>query len=1316
MSDGDRSPAGQIAEYVRTHPDADPVEVLGALGLSPDHRGAVEDALGTESADNRQEEPDSPRPNPGGNADASDSSPAYADLYLAARERADTDTAYVPHEHVRAVFDAHGFGDLVDALAGLSDWLVWTPDGRDDPLYAYTPDLAGDTSDERARLADLLAEAGLGTERFIDAHDGQKGSFDTGNARPPDDPEIHGNYGVKGGRGGDDTAPWLVDLDIDDYDAAKSATDTVDDLRGDTLAVASAHTTVDDPGHLYIAVDGDPRAVVRDVLGRAVDNPQASFGEIRVDQQYVVGPGSEVLCGCDRCTDTDAGDALGRYELATERPPVVWTEAEFREFLLSDPKIAAEAERADRRDDRQDGDRDGQDATLADDADARLKVAKKADEYVAGALRDARAPTDRSAADAALARSVAPWVEYDERAIRDVLGDHGTDKWAGRTDDSYRGSVLDYATDRGVDAYDPLPYWALVEFAVTEGIVAEEDLVARDADTGEAVDDPEEYDGDTYRALPGADAYNRTLDAVEECGVDHGRDRAGGRQDPDAEPTAPFALGALDVLADDQAERFARKRGLDIPTTDDAREDLRDTVFREFRAERYTVVDAETALGKTDMVATEPWPRRTDVTGGAPVIQFHETREARDQAADRTEQTTGGGAVLRGRKEKSPLARGDHDPPEDPDAEDAPEVVVTIAGEPASDWLDRMCDRKGLPFSTALALAREHNDQGLDDLPPQGREDPAVTQWDGLPRDDDGDPAADVIHATHQFARVPSLRQHTNVVFDERPEFTVEFTESGDPEAETGRVRGMVGAYLREIDAPVSTWEEFVALATHDAHDTDAARERDALDEALGADPPTEWYVDHPDAHAHAPALSRAIWNALRWEDLDATGRRSTTVVHEPPRFDTDGDDYYAREYLTVVLDDTHTVRRVRSTPDFSQARAVVGLDAHPCMDLWRANTHPDMTRDAVLDPTERHLWRRFERGLTVVQIGDATRPRSGPNARRWMNDDRVRAALDRLRDHYGDDFQTAIAPDAVEADVRQALGEAGVDLPGDGFDTTEEHTMHYGEEKSRNDFAGERAGYVYGCVDPGDGYVLDTLAELGLDAEPERVDPDAVDDPEHAECPRCDGDGCRDCHDTGRKRAKGRGFVGPDADTAEAVLASVRENHVAQAAGRYARDPEDGDGAVVFVHTDATPPGFADLQVPGVEWLATDLQREIIDELVTRPSATARDLADAVDCSKEHVRETLATLAEEGLVRRRRATGDHGADVYREDGADTALADLGLGTPQTTNDPLQGPSRWSLAICDAGADATDADTALAGVTPGTVPVEGADRPPDPGD
>jgi len=746
--------------------------------------------------------------------------------------------------------------------------------------------------------------------------------------------------------------------------------------------------------------------------------------------------------------------------------------------------------------------------------------------------------------------------------------------------------------------------------------------------------------------------------------------------DADAEPVAPLPLDRLDALAGTDRKRAARKRGLSIPSTDDARDRLRNAIFRELRAGNRTVLDAPTALGKSYTVATEPWRRRESTTGGAPVVQLHQTREARDDAARATGGTSATGATA------SPVARGDHDPAEDPDAEDAPDTVVTIDGEPASDWFDRMCDGKGLPFSTALAIARDRNDQRLDELPPFGQEDPAVEQWDGLPRDDDGDPAVDVIHATHQFAYVPSIRSHTNLILDEQPDFRLDLSQD--------RVRGMVNAYLQAIDAPVRNFEAFVMLAEHDAARGDAAAERDAVDDALDRDHdlPTDWYATEPDAHAIAPDLARAIWNALRWEDPDRNGRLSTKVYHEPPRFDADAEGYAAGTWLSVVLDTDHTIHTVRATPDLSQARAVVGLDAHPSMPMWTLNAGPELTRDAVLDPTERRLWRRYERGLTVVQIGDAARPRSGDAAIDWMNDDRIREILGRLRDHYGRGFKTALSTIQTEPALRGLMEDAGIDLP-DGFDTASDHTLHYAEEKSRNDFAAELAGYVYGCMDPGDGMVLDALAELDVDAGAVMVETEGGD----------------------VKREKGRTFEGPDADTAEAVLASVRENHVAQAAGRYARNADDPESrAVVYLDTNAAPTGFVDLETPGVEWLASDTQRAIVDALTERPRATARELADAVECTKEHVRKTLDRLEERGLVDRKKRAGPHGADVYRDDGADTAIVDLG----ETTNDPLLEPNRWSLAIRDRHRPPSDAEQ---GATPSDAArdaVADGDRPPDP--
>ena len=749
------------------------------------------------------------------------------------------------------------------------------------------------------------------------------------------------------------------------------------------------------------------------------------------------------------------------------------------------------------------------------------------------------------------------------------------------------------------------------------------------------------------------------------------------------DPVSTLPLERLAALDRDDRRRSARKRGLEWPTTDEARERLRNRILQAVRHGEDVVIDAPTALGKSHTVATEPWLRRADVTDEQPVIQFSETCEARDQAATTTRQHGSTARVLKGRKERCPVAAGDHDPADED--EEAPDVVVTIDGRPASAWFDTVCDGRGVPFSVAHQYLGTHNDQDVD-LPccaGEGEECSGMTQWDGVPRTDDGDPGADVIHATHQFAHVPSLTYRCNVVFDERPSFTADIS--------TDRVQRAVTAYLKEIGAPVSTWETFVGLALHDGYRGDAAAEHDATREAIQKRPDREWYLEAADAHTLAPALARAVWYALG-DDVDANGRRSAVVPHDPPRLDGSArdDDGWNRSWVTVVIDADNRIRTVRAAPDLSQARCVIGLDAHPTAPLWQRNTRPEIQVDPLLDAAERRLWRRFERGLTVIQVGEHTRP-AGKNGQ-WLVDDgagrATRAVLEQLREQYGPRFDSVITAKKAKVATERLMREVGIDEP---------DTMHFGEEKSRNDFGGKDVGLVNGCIDPGDDYVLDLLAELELDAEPERED---------------------------GERAHGRGFTGPDADTARALLGSVRENHVAQSAGRYARDADDPHNeAVVFVRTDASPPGFVDLQVPGVEWAATDTQRDVIEALRERERATARELADAVGCSKKHVADTLDRLVDhdgDPVVDVRPGEGAYGADVYEDaaGGSVSGVVDLGsvdLSAEKIANDPVWGLYTWSFAIRDVNRGGRPVTVGGAGgeaTAPVADPIDGH---PDPG-
>lgn len=745
----------------------------------------------------------------------------------------------------------------------------------------------------------------------------------------------------------------------------------------------------------------------------------------------------------------------------------------------------------------------------------------------------------------------------------------------------------------------------------------------------------------------------------------------------ESEPRAPIPLERLRHLNRDEAKRYAKKHGRDWPSTKEARRRLEREVHDALRSESTIVIDAPTALGKSYTVSTTPWLNRQDIAGGAPVVMFHETREVRDSAAEDSNEANVAHRVLKGRSEACAVAAGHHDPAED-DEED-PDQIITMKGMPASEWFTAMCDGRGVPFSTAHAYLREHNDQQTDLPCQEDGECHAIAQWEGIPRDDDGENALDIIHATHQFAHVPGLQQHTNMVFDERPDFTADLSHD--------QIRRAVTAYLQESGAPVTTYEGLVTRARKDEEEVtpNEHAQHPYVSQALDHEPDREWYLEADGAHTLAPALTRGVWYAIR-DGADQNGRFSSTVPHEPPRLDAEAheDSGWNREYVTVVVDEENTVRKVRTAPDLSQARAVVGLDAHPAMTLWQRNVHPGIKIQPVLGVEERQLWRLFERGLLVAQVGDAVRPYASGE---YFNENTSRAFIQALRDEFGEEFGTAITASSVESRYQQLMEQAGIPEPA---------TMHYGEEKSRDDFADENVGAVDGSIDPGDDYVLDILAEAGLDAIPETSTDE--DGEEH--------------------RARGRGFEGTDAELAEEILASVREQHVAQAAGRYARNADEPeDTAIVFVRTSAMPAGFADVQVPGVEWLPTDAQQQIVEELQQRESATAKELSEATGVSKQWVAETLARLRDDGLADCRESAGEWGADLYSAlAGVDvgTAGVDLQGGAEWITNGHVWGSYTWSLAIADADTGQSALAASPGGGNWGETPANGSSDEGDP--
>lgn len=192
------------------------------------------------------------------------------------------------------------------------------------------------------------------------------------------------------------------------------------------------------------------------------------------------------------------------------------------------------------------------------------------------------------------------------------------------------------------------------------------------------------------------------------------------------------------------------------------------------------------------------------------------------------------------------------------------------------------------------------------------------------------------------------------------------------------------------------------------------------------------------------------------------------------------------------------------------------------------------MTVERVCTWDEARLWRWIEQGRIHVRIGDRDRP-AGRDGK-YFNETDFREKYTRLRTPSGP--LPIGCPKGFEDKIREICAEFGDEPP----------TRHHGEEMSRNvpAFAEARRTFCYGVIDAGDDYVLDGLAECGVEARPARSDPnDGRDDPTTALCDACGGHGsrpdrsCSVCLDTSRKRARGRAFDGPDADVADACSRS---------------------------------------------------------------------------------------------------------------------------------------------------------------------------------
>lgn len=418
----------------------------------------------------------------------------------------------------------------------------------------------------RELLADRLEESGLSEERFIDVEDGDKGTYD--HTQHTYD-AVSGNYGVYGGDG-------LAILDIDDYNDGTDTDSLLSVLElPDTFTVESPHTDGDPGGHRLYHVQTDREVGefdVDEVLSRYIDddgeksetyhaakddpvaltiaeefgvvNLDPSWGEIRVANQYTVGPGSQIdgctKDGCDECAKPDGG----KYTVADDREIAPIDASELVDVIKDDPVYSEGAD-----DNQQDLESVSYDEnehirSLPDDADEKEILEYALEESNDDKLRRlwkgdySDYGGDRSRAESALAYKLAFWLNGDKNAVRRAMDRANTKKWSDRTDSSYRNSVLD-AVDKQTEFFEPDSSGAVVESAPTydaEEVERGEEILksetSPESPAGELVHRNGHYgfnrevrDSETgeVKRIEFDQVTNFTLETLEELTLDDGR-------------------------------------------------------------------------------------------------------------------------------------------------------------------------------------------------------------------------------------------------------------------------------------------------------------------------------------------------------------------------------------------------------------------------------------------------------------------------------------------------------------------------------------------------------------------------------------------------------------------------------------------------------------------------------------------------------------------------------------------------------------------------------------------------------------------------
>jgi len=560
------------------------------------------------SANSTGEEPGSAGANPGDNAaetteqngdsddtgEETDGVDKYRRVYLDAADRAGRETwEYVEEEAIRDALAAIGFEELLDngTLFEVRPWrfVDTSDDGEDAERRWYYPSGDEPRPDEFRRFDQLLTESApddyephyFRVARASKDPATQYGGGKSDEARLTVEEAVEwmengGNVGIAGRP--DDQ---LINVDIDD-DEETTPEDVPSSLRARSRSRTGWHTW-------YFHENGEIPNI-----------PTDEYGEVRADWQYVVAPGSFVASteegvpadatepgyytvededpvvsiGYDDLPEVfrDVAEAIDETDDSGEETTDEHTDSYEPTETTGDQSAVFEVEAADLVSSRHDPSNRFTSIFHGSDTGANMSVSGDKlhcwrHGVAHGGLQALATLSDVDHARSYGCRELGAAHKNSGAGANKLKGDWRL-VWGAWYEAKQRNAIPDD---------DPIPYNALINLAVADGLVERDELVERDSETGEIVEDPDD-DTETYTAFPPG-VYTDALDHVdEEYDVDPGRERPTYQPD-DSEDSEDHRRDPRELSATVDMRRAWQAAGavepgdldtaLDLETTDD---------------------------------------------------------------------------------------------------------------------------------------------------------------------------------------------------------------------------------------------------------------------------------------------------------------------------------------------------------------------------------------------------------------------------------------------------------------------------------------------------------------------------------------------------------------------------------------------------------------------------------------------------------------------------------------------------------------------------------------------------------------------------